>query len=373
MTRVVAINLAIAAMLVLALELVFGTWFSGGHALYRFTQVRDTVIERANPLPGPPERIVYTRDAYGFRGLEGPVSQIDLLTVGGSTTDQRWIDDGETFQAVLSGLFRDAGRPVSVVNAGIDGQSTFGHIENFSSWFDRIPDLHADYVLFYVGINDTLKMDGVDSFDRMQKDGRLAGVKGAIQAHSALYQVYRIAKGFFAAEPIRHELARANIADTPPFADSALIADPMTPVLQASLGGLRQRIAILNGLTESFGAQAIFVTQRSARWFRAGGKVYGIATYHPDFFETTRAGLPSDYDRMNGVDFYNIESAVADTIIDECRRQGAICLDLMADVDFDLATDFYDSLHTTATGSNRIARYLYDRLSPTVSIAGGGD
>lgn len=372
MTRLIAINLAILLAFVILLELIFGTWFSGDHALYRFTQVRDTVIERKNPLPGPPDRIVYTRDAYGFRGLEGPVSRIDLLTVGGSTTDQRWIDDSATFQAVLADLFRDAGRPLSVVNAGIDGQSTFGHIENFPSWFERIPGLHADYVLYYVGINDTLKMEAVDMFDRMSKDSPLAGIKGAIKAHSALYQAYRVGRGLFAAEPIRHALSRDNIADTPPFAETGLIADPMTPALQASLAGLRQRIAELNARTQAFGARAIFVTQRSARWFRRDGRIYGIDRYRPDFFETTRAGLSPEYDRMNGVDFYNIERAVADTIIDECRRQGAVCLDLMAEVDFDLAADFYDPLHTTPSGSRRIARYLFDRLSATVFPPGGG-
>lgn len=366
MTRLIGINLAILLGFVIVLELAFGTWFSGGHALYRFTQVRDTVMTRDNPLPGPPDRIVYTRDAYGFRGLQGSVSEIDLLTVGGSTTDQRWIDDGATFQAVLADLFRKTGRSLSVVNAGIDGQSTFGHIENFASWFDQVPDLHADYILYYVGINDMLKMDAVATFDRVSGSSPLAGLKGAIRAHSALYQVYRVGKGLFAAQPIRHELSRENIADRPPFAETGLIGDPATPVLQTALGGLRRRIATLAELTEAFGARAIFVTQRSARWRREDGKVYGIATYRPDFFETTRASLPGTYAQMNGVDFYNIERAVADVIMDECRRQGATCLDLMADVDFDLATDFYDPLHTTPTGARRIAEYLHDRLSATV-------
>lgn len=366
MTRIVVINLAILAVLLVGLELVFGTWFSREHALYRFTQVRDTVVERDNPLPGGRDRITYSRDRFGFRGLEGPVSDIDLLTVGGSTTDQRWIDDAETFQAVLSDLYARAGRPVSIVNAGVDGQSTFGHIENFPSWFDRIPDLRAANILYYVGINDTLKMSAVDMFDRMEQDRPLAGLKGAIKAHSALYQVYRVAKGLLADKPIRHELGRANIADTPPFAETGLIADPMTPELAASLAALRDRIARLAAQTEAFGARAIFVTQRSARWFRKDGKIYGIATYTPDFFEATRKSLPPTYARMNGVDFYHMERAVADTIMDECRKQGAVCFDLMADVDFDLAQDFYDPLHTTPSGSRRIADYLFDRLSATV-------
>lgn len=48
--------------------------------------------------------------------------------------------------------------------------------------------------------------------------------------------------------------------------------------------------------------------------------------------------------------------------MDECRKANAICIDLMAELDFDLAADFYDSMHTTASGSRRIGIYFHDRL-----------
>lgn len=181
MIRIVPINLGIMAVLLIALELVFGTWFSGGHALYQFTQMRNRVIVRDNPLPGGGDTITYTRDEYGFRGLQGPVSDIDLVTVGGTTTDQRWIDDSETFQTALGGMFDAAGQRVSIVNAGIDGQSSFGHIQNFPSWFSRIPGLHPTYILYYVGINDILKMSSMDMYDTVARDSTWSLIKGFMQ------------------------------------------------------------------------------------------------------------------------------------------------------------------------------------------------
>lgn len=365
--NVILVNLAILGVFLVVLELLFGTWFSREHALYRFALVRDTVIERDNPLPGGRARITYTRDAFGFRGLDGhPVDDIDILTVGGSTTDQRWLDDTETFQAQLASLYSQQGRPLTIVNAGVDGQSTFGHIENFRSWFDKVPGLRARYVLYYIGINDALKLQRHERFDLVADTSTLAGPKGWIKAHSALYQVYRVARGAFSDKAITHALDRRNIAERPPFAEAPAIADPLTPEMQASLAGLRERVAQLNALTEAFGAKAIFVTQRSARWTRRDGRIYGIATYQPDFFEAVLATLPDWYRNLNGVDFYNFERLVADSILSECARQGAICWDLMQDVDFDVGSDFYDPVHTTPAGSGRIAGYLFSQLTASI-------
>ena len=70
-----------------------------------------------------------------FRGNYNSTADIDILTVGGSTTKQHYIGDGFTWQDILSKNFQSHNEQISVVNAGIDGQSTFGHINNFHDWF----------------------------------------------------------------------------------------------------------------------------------------------------------------------------------------------------------------------------------------------
>ena len=152
--------------MIVVLELIFGSWFTEEHALHQFTRIRDRVILAENPLSTGKPTVRYSRDKYGLRGLDGDVSEIDILTVGGSTTDQRMVDDDETFQEVLEDLFAEDGIDVEVVNAGIDGQSTYGHIQNFSSWFDNINGIQAQYILYYVGINDLLKLEASDRWGR---------------------------------------------------------------------------------------------------------------------------------------------------------------------------------------------------------------
>ena len=38
---------------------------------------------------------------------------------------------------------------INFVNAGIDGQSTIGHIWNFNNWFNKIENFKSQYILFY--------------------------------------------------------------------------------------------------------------------------------------------------------------------------------------------------------------------------------
>ena len=127
--RVVIVNAAILVAGVLVLEAIFGNWLQPNR-MNRLNMLRDiTISYSADALyqtNGKP--IIYSRDRYGFRGRYRDPSSIDILTIGGSATDQRYISDGETWQDVLSAAFAEDGQSISVVNAGIDGQSTVGHI-----------------------------------------------------------------------------------------------------------------------------------------------------------------------------------------------------------------------------------------------------
>jgi hypothetical protein len=40
----------------------------------------------------------------------------------------------------------------------------------------------------------------------------------------------------------------------------------------------------------------------------------------------------------------------------------AICVNLMDEIAFDPGRDFYDSVHTNATGAKMIGEYLYQQL-----------
>ena len=56
---------------------------------------------------------------------------------------------------------------IDVINAGVDGQSTFGHLFSLIEWHEKIFSNYKDdteLVLFYLGVNDRLLL-GSSSID----------------------------------------------------------------------------------------------------------------------------------------------------------------------------------------------------------------
>lgn len=355
--KVVAVNLLLVFFVLVTVELIFGSWFSDTHPLYLFTKPRNVAMVQENPFGSEPKQIHYTRDHNGFRGLEGPVSDIDIITVGGSTTDQRYLDDRSTYQAVLRDLFRKEGRNLSIANAGIDGQSTIGHIHNFSSWFNKVSNLRTKYILYYIGINDMLRLEAAEIYDKVQSDNIRLDWQLYIRDKSIFYQVYLIVKQIYTPNPYAHGAPSDHIVDPSTAVEKGNIAKYETEDILLSLKALRERVAELNRLTRGMGAKSIFVTQRSARWNKSNGKILGIPTY--------RRSEGNEFSRLgdvNGVDIYHLERLVADAIMTECNAVGAICVDLLNEIEFDLPGDFYDPYHTTTAGSKAIGEVLFRKL-----------
>jgi hypothetical protein len=161
--RIAAVNLLLTVAGVAAIELAFGDW----RAAYMpplGAVVDRTYVYRQN-LYEPAGEIVYSRDKYGLRGVHESLSQVQLVTVGGSTTDQRYIADAQTWQEVLRSQ-----TGIAVANAGSDGMSSFGHIVAVSEWLHQVPGFSPKYYLHYLGANDASLSAGNDASDRSGHD-----------------------------------------------------------------------------------------------------------------------------------------------------------------------------------------------------------
>jgi hypothetical protein len=123
--RIVLFNAILLCVGGVALELVFGNWFRPNR-MNRLniprSVTRDYDSSALYPSANPVVR--YTRDEWGLRGGYDSPANIHILTVGGSATDQHYVADGATWQDVIVREFAAEGKQVSVVNAGVDGQST---------------------------------------------------------------------------------------------------------------------------------------------------------------------------------------------------------------------------------------------------------
>jgi hypothetical protein len=117
----------------LVCELVFGFYTFGGGL--GFVHVpRDLVlrhkVSKFRPGGGAAR---YCRDRWGLRVSHKDPSEINILTIGGSTTDELYSNDTETWNARLQDRFTRAGISAIVGNAGINGHSTVGQIYSLES------------------------------------------------------------------------------------------------------------------------------------------------------------------------------------------------------------------------------------------------
>jgi hypothetical protein len=347
--RVLGVNAALLAAAVVLLEMVFGTWIRGDH-LNRLNIVRGRVLQfRTDALyPSPTGVVRYTRDRYGLRGTFKDPSEITLLTVGGSTTDQRFISDADTWQAVLQRRFEAAGERIVVGNAGVDGQSAFGHVKNFDWWFARVPALQPRHILFYVGLNDFDKEEAV-RFDDLVTAPDKQTLRQKLRESSALYhlatRLYALYQAAVTNEPShsRTDFQALRWTTTPMLSD-------YDALMRTRLFEYRQRLSVLLDKTRAFGSVPILVTQPSYRYRFTNGVLEG----------TTRPRLYQQR-QINGVDYYHMIRRLDAVTCETARQRGLLCIDLAAARIFD-GEDFYDFQHMTPRGTAKVGDALFEAL-----------
>lgn len=356
------VNLALLGIGIVIIELQFGAWLKPHNMnppnviknkTYKFDASR--LYETVSPI------ITYSRDKYGLRGVYGDdPSRIDLLTVGGSTTDQRYIADGSTWQDVIQKQFASTGTPIVVANAGVDGQSTIGHIKNFDWWFPYIPQLKPKYILFYIGLNDFYinEHSNSDPFVDPNQNPLIA----AIRQNSALWHAARTIRGMYLAM-IKLKIGHRGV-------DFTKVQWTREPVqnsygfMSGQLDAYATRLRILVDRTRQFGSQPIFVTQPSRHFRRTKNGVEGEAHF-------PQAHFPYEGRHINGVDYYHMIGRFNSVMETVSREEDVFFIDLAGESEW-ADDDFYDFYHMTPRGARKVGLYLFERLRDIVNTAEPG-
>jgi hypothetical protein len=361
LVKLVAVNLLIGMAGVLMLELWFGNWF-GNNPMALLNIPRNGTWQYEALYPGVSEaerRVIYTRDEYGFRGAYGETDNVVLVTFGGSTTEQRMISEGFTWQDIIQEKFEQAGIDFKIANAGLNGRTTFGHIQDLRQWMPLIPNFSPRFVLFYVGINDMFHDNPNGERDLLVKEEQ--NFKDIIKSRSAIYFVFRTTFGVYLAK--KYDLTWTWIDYTnAQWTDIPLRSDYFR-VLQSRLESYRERLVILGREVRKMNAIPVFVTQKRGDYHIENGVVFGLAeTYGKSWrwFTDNRLGELKP-GIANGVDYYIILELFNNTLMSVCQDIDGICIDLAGEIKFETG-DFYDQTHNTRAGARKIGDYLYPLL-----------
>ena len=302
--------------------------------------------------------VQYSRNKYGLRDSCSEPSEIKVLTIGGSTTDQRYIQNGKTFQDILEKkLSTDLNRRICLSNAGVDGHSTFGHIESLTKWLPLIDGLKPQVVLLYLGINDAGFRTEPRGFDRFED--RTDYVKPSWKEHSAVIGLYRKIKiGFSLLLPKQKNGSpqpapmyaehSSNIpsSDQYVFASMTDGAENLTKI-NTKLFSIRLS-KIIDTIQSKYQAFPVCISQPHLLTSKQGEITRGVANA---FFYNGKA--------YNGLDYQESIMALNVAMREICTARGAY-LDI-ASAPFN-SSDFYDPIHLNHDGTFKLAHYIYEEL-----------
>ncbi len=364
--NILFINTLILGILLIILELFFGNWIFIDKINQLNIPKNINITYKLNKLyEFNDDRINYSRDKWGFRGIYSNVNEIDILTVGGSTTDQKYISDGFTFQDIIRKKFDENEIKINIVNAGIDGQSTYGHIKNFDLWFKNIPNLNVKYYLFYIGVNDFYIKENAyfdDLYGKNKEINFVQKVKNQIKKNSVIYYLFRTLEGILNAYNlgITHNAGHTNI-DRKTSKKILFTKKNFTKekklknydFINKRVEQYGTRVQILIDKVNLIKSNAIFVTQSSRRfWDRDKGIITGIN-------KIQGSHINSEY---TGVDYYYMSRKFNNKLKEICLSNNVMFIDLDEELDFNIEDDFYDSSHHTDIGSKKIGEFLYLKI-----------
>ena len=357
-TKIILINILIFIILIIPLEAIFGNWFSDNN-LNKLNIIRDKTYKvKLNELYDfEKDYVIYKRDKYGLRGIYQNLNTIDIITIGGSTTDQRYISEGYTFQDILHKNFKKQNKHVEIVNAGIDGQSSYGHIKNFELWFPLLPNFQPKYYLFFIGIND-FYINDLNSYDIInynnKKGSLLKKIYYKYKQHSALSYLINILEKTIAARNygITHDLKQKTNFNKSNWTTQGLLTN-YEQLLKVKILDFKKRLEKLIDLVNRNNGKVIFVSQSERRKY--------------DFINNKLLGTNNiieinDY-KFNGIDYFYMSRFYIKAIKEISDKNNVLFLNLDEELNFDIEKDFYDNSHFNHNGAEKIGNYLYAKLN----------
>ena len=339
MRKIIFYNLLFLFLGLILIELIFGNWIFGPK--FSSLIIKRNITKVWNPTHYESNHVaMYKKDEFGFRGNYKNISNVKIITVGGSTTDERWIDENLTWSHLLQKKLENTYANIKVANAGAMGQSTIGHLKNFEIWFNQIPNLKPEYFIYYIGINDSiLLLKALDKYkdkrnyneaDTLVSKKLFERQVRYLKNNSVFYKLFKLIDGYFLAKKygVTHFTGTwKNKKKIKP-----IEVNKEDKIVLQFLIEYQKRLKKINERTKKYKSKTIFITQN----------------VHKDHFLS------------NALNIINI------TTKNFCINNEIICLPLDEKVNFDFEKNFYDGIHTRPSGNKKIAEYISYELKKKI-------
>lgn len=286
--------------------------------------------------------VSYERNNYGLRDDCDNIKSINILTIGGSTTDQKYVDLEYTFQSELGRLIsKRVGKKICVSNAGIDGHSSYGHILSFKHWLPLIKDLKPKYILLYIGINDANFELNITSKDLNYSGGDFKSFVRQLYIVQELLPLYRYVRDGISNKGYKyasHNPKKYSIKDykiTKINKETPSKAERNSKIFEKRLIEILKHIYALESKPICVTQPHLFVKKQNLNY----------------------VGLPNIINNYSGLDFdYSLN------LINEIMKKH--CNDGYIEISKEDFTNlhFYDGIHTTKEGSLLLGKKIFEKM-----------
>lgn len=307
----------------------------------------------------PPE-VTVTRNSLGFRGPNPPSelgSHLSLVSIGGSTTQNFFLSDDQTWTARLGEELEKSFSSVWINNAGLDGHSTHGHqvlLEDF------IVPLRPKVALFLVGANDVAR-GTIDEWDAENvKSGLQTGsAKAFVKSLSAYSEVAALALTMYRSYTaykagLLHQqvdFKQQGYLDIPEEEQKKHLAENAT---SAYLSDYQARLKKIVETCRNAGIEPVIITQPLLVGFGTddvtGVDLARIRAYGP---------------RQSGKMYWDVVETYNNVVRNLGREQGVQVIDLAREMPKS-SRYFYDFIHYTPEGAQVIAEIIDRSLCTTL-------
>ncbi|HRE50662.1 MAG TPA: SGNH/GDSL hydrolase family protein [Flavitalea sp.] len=294
--------------------------------------------------------ITNTRNALGFRGPEMPPNAQDylsIITVGGSTTECRFLNDDHTWPFLTGEQLKKKFRNIWLNNAGLDGHSSFGHQ---AMLYDYLAQLKPKVIVFLMGIND-VESDQPSFHDKLNTRGAYPDLKHYLYNHlETVNLAVNLARGW-RAQRFNNTTQALKLPEKG--AELFLTEAQMQHRLSGQETFLDQygkRIEQLIDTCRYRHIQPVFITQPS---------LYGSGTDSLTGANLARSKIDEG---MNGELFWRLLELYNERLKETCERAGAPVIDLAAKMPKN-SLYYYDASHFTNEGAEQVAGIVSEELS----------
>jgi len=303
-------------------------------------------------FPGLSNTTHYSTNEWGMRGDPIPKNWDDLktiFTIGGSTTHCQYLSDDKTWPALLQKLLRQDDGEIMIQNAGLDGQSTWGHRLMMQ---EVIPKVKPDYIIILAGVNDLhvgvrkIAVNGDNPYVRSTLIKRILAASRTLQLIFKWYQI------LIEKVPIVDRTEHVPLIKfAPPDLDKNLPLYDFNKFAESVTNDFESNVRDIIKIAGKLNIKLLFLTQPT---------IYENSEYWDNkraqwFYPTSDAVVYSCATEWKIINLLNRK------LEQICREDSITFFDLEAVVPH-TSEYFYDSFHFTEKGAEEVSQLIYQYI-----------